>query len=699
MSKGIIGSATQKDGSINTVFVVILGLILGFSVVFKGMYFERHFLYFEATLILLVPFFVFKVAKKSLVPQGLMEYGIVALVAAYILSALVSAVNLGEAVAATARMITYVLFYLMISRSLGSLDDVRKLLGIIYISGVVTAVAGLGAYFGWWNFEGAVFGDDRLASFFQYPNTAAIFLLICFIFGLYLGESSKNTALNYLMSAGNALILIALIGTKSRIAFIVLLLVLIFYIAGQNKNSKMTSALYMLINVFPVIVLANWVLAGYLSGAFGFIKVLVIVAVAAIFTAGFSGFSTFTAKTESKTKIKTLVIAGLAVSVLLIAAVVLIYKDNNAAFSRITQISLGERTLMERGFFYSDGLEIVTDYPLLGTGGGGWQALYKKYQSYNYSTNLTHNYFLQIAIEVGLIGLTALLIIYVGLIIQLIKTLSNLEERRRKVLWATLTVFAAISIHSVLDFNMSFGSIGMSFWLFLALFRHFGEQTMEKSSETGILKKGLLKYSLVVISIIVSMVSVSSLIALEHAENAVNLRDENKFSSAKNEFMVANKFNPLRASYLAEMAQLDYSSGILTKDPKFFRDGLTEIEKALKLDKNNFIFFIIQGKLLLASSEIEKGLMSLNTARELAPWNKEIYEEIAYTNLMLGKFFISKGDERKGREYLEQVLNTPRMIQQRLSVMHPKAKALQLEQFQLEITETINGYVEEAVKI
>lgn len=699
MSKATRETARQQDGQINTFFVIILGLIIGFSVVFKGMYFERHFLYIEAMLILLVPFFVFKVAKRSLMPQGLMEYGIVALVAAYILSTLISAVNLGEAVAATARLITYVLFYLMISRSLGSLDDVRKLLGIIYISGVVTAVAGLGAYFGWWNFEGAVFGDDRLASFFQYPNTAAVFLLICFIFGLYLGETSKNTALKYLVAAGNALILIALIGTKSRIAFIVLLLVLIFYIAGQNKNRKMTSALYMLINIIPVIVLANWVLAEHLSGAAGFIKVLIIAAIVAIFNAGFNWLSPYTARTGLKIKIQTLLIVGLSVSVLLTAAVVFIYRDNNTAFSRITQISLGERTIMERGFFYTDGLEIVADYPLVGTGGGGWQALYKKYQSYNYSTNLTHNFFLQTAIEVGLIGLAALLIIYLGLIIQLIKIWSNLEESRRKLLWATLTVFAAISIHSILDFNMSFGSIGLCFWLFLALFRHFGEEIVEENSEAGILKKRLLKYSPVALSIIVSVVAVSSSIALEHAENAVNLRDENKLSSAKTEFIVANRFNPLRASYLAEMAQIDYSSGILTKDPQFFRDGLKEIEKALRLDKTNFMFFIIQGKLLLASGEIEKGLLSLNTARELAPWNKDIYEEIAYTNLMLGKFFILKGDEGKGREYLEQVLNVPGMIEQRLSAMQPTAKALQLEQYRLEVTETIKGYVEEAVKI
>jgi hypothetical protein len=49
---------------------------------------------------------------------------------------------------------------------------------------------------------------------------------------------------------------------------------------------------------------------------------------------------------------------------------------------------------------------------LLGTGGGGWNASYHKYQSYLYYTDQLHNYLLQVGVETGLPGMIAFLCIW-----------------------------------------------------------------------------------------------------------------------------------------------------------------------------------------------------------------------------------------------------------------------------------------------
>ncbi|MGI6423707.1 MAG: O-antigen ligase family protein [Tepidanaerobacteraceae bacterium] len=68
-------------------------------------------------------------------------------------------------------------------------------------------------------------------------------------------------------------------------------------------------------------------------------------------------------------------------------------------------------------------MKIIKEYPILGTGGGGWKAIYQAYQSYRYFTTEVHSFFLQLWVETGTVGLLALLALWITTLFAGYKTL------------------------------------------------------------------------------------------------------------------------------------------------------------------------------------------------------------------------------------------------------------------------------------
>ncbi|MFD1903705.1 O-antigen ligase family protein [Paenibacillus rhizoplanae] len=72
--------------------------------------------------------------------------------------------------------------------------------------------------------------------------------------------------------------------------------------------------------------------------------------------------------------------------------------------TRLENINFKQHSVLERFTFYKDAMKVVKDYPILGSGGGGWASLYEEYQNNPYISRQVHNFFLQYLIEVGIVG-------------------------------------------------------------------------------------------------------------------------------------------------------------------------------------------------------------------------------------------------------------------------------------------------------
>src|SRR5690606_30831287 len=103
-------------------------------------------------------------------------------------------------------------------------------------------------------------------------------------------------------------------------------------------------------------------------------------------------------------------------------------------YSRLQNISLNEHSSQARIAFYKDAFKVIKDYPILGTGGGGWLTLYQMYQSYLYWTTQAHNYFLQMWIEVGTVGLGLFIASILVLVYKLFKLYRATESENKRIL-------------------------------------------------------------------------------------------------------------------------------------------------------------------------------------------------------------------------------------------------------------------------
>jgi hypothetical protein len=152
------------------------------------------------------------------------------------------------------------------------------------------------------------------------------------------------------------------------------------------------------------------------------------------------------------------VLGGLAIGVVLRTPVAEKLLPQSIS-ERIANINFRQHSVLERLTFYRDALKVSADYPLLGAGGGGWNALYEKYQNNPYISRQAHSFFFQTLVEIGWIGLL-FLIALIGIIF--VFYLRHYWKERKQQPGHLVFFILAFSIlaHSMIDFDMSFVYIG-----------------------------------------------------------------------------------------------------------------------------------------------------------------------------------------------------------------------------------------------
>ncbi len=109
-------------------------------------------------------------------------------------------------------------------------------------------------------------------------------------------------------------------------------------------------------------------------------------------------------------------------------------------------------TWLARGDMYADALRLLGESPWVGRGGDTWRALHRTVQGRPYVGNEVHSGYLDLALDLGLIGLVAVLGWLIAVIAGMYR--SRLPAR-------LLPAFLVLLLHSAVDFDMSYGL----FWM------------------------------------------------------------------------------------------------------------------------------------------------------------------------------------------------------------------------------------------
>jgi O-antigen ligase len=161
---------------------------------------------------------------------------------------------------------------------------------------------------------------------------------------------------------------------------------------------------------------------------------------------------------------------GLFISILVLTYVLSLFAlgtDNTAnAVNRIQTIDFEETSTNTRLRYYSYAFDEIISNPLIGVGYGNWKIVSIERDKENILSYVVpytmHNDFLEVAVELGLIGLLLFLLIFLIPLYKLVKYVLNKESIFAILLLSSLMVY-------MIDANLNFPSIRMSSLFYCAL--------------------------------------------------------------------------------------------------------------------------------------------------------------------------------------------------------------------------------------
>jgi len=197
-------------------------------------------------------------------------------------------------------------------------------------------------------------------------------------------------------------------------------------------------------------------------------------------------------KKETSKQTKIWIAAFVCFAVVLLLA--LSFK-NGTTLTRIREsMDLKSTNIRFRLLSYRSTLNIIKDHPITGTGTGTFYNVYPKYRvpemkevfDFVETPKYTHNDFLQIASETGLLGLGVFLwmiFIFFRQGLRIIKT--SKDPYNNWVVLGSVCSFAGMLVQMIFDFNFYRPETALNFWMFLAI---ISVMSISKDSE-GKVKK------------------------------------------------------------------------------------------------------------------------------------------------------------------------------------------------------------------
>ncbi len=341
---------------------------------------------------------------------------------------------------------------------------------------------------------------------------------------------------------------------------------------------------------------------------------------------------------------------------------------------RFESIDLEDSSTDARFAFYNDAFKIIKDKPIIGTGGGGWSAMYFMYQSYMYWSTQVHNYFMQVWIETGTLGFL-ILIALIGLILWNIhkSTWRNKEKHKdsdNNKVWIAFLSTAVLSLflHSAIDFDFTLGAMALMVWELLALF----VVTINYLLEQDAISKKHYKYEYIctAIVIIITLVFITNLqVGYSSGQKAITMLNENNHEAALEYYENAVKHDSFNASYRMDLAKLYQSlsvqqqNGMTTiSNQEQFDNTEVMMQKALELEPYNSKLYAYAASIMMNRGKLDEGLEFLDKSIKVQPLRTENYQQKADLYFRLGINYLNSGKYEEGEKKLQEVLNIPVVI-------------------------------------
>jgi hypothetical protein len=352
---------------------------------------------------------------------------------------------------------------------------------------------------------------------------------------------------------------------------------------------------------------------------------------------------------------------------------------------------MNSKSIIERLTFFKDGSKMFLDRWFIGAGAGAWNTLYFAYQSYLYWSTQAHTYFLQIALEAGIIGI----IIYISLIWALLQKFIMMKKSkdndtnslREQIIQTGLFVgISILLVHTFIDFDFSITAVFMVFWVLLGLFnstewnKELNIQNTNKISlrETILdfwnLKnksiKSLNLYPIVLIipSIVLIVMASQIYSGLKYEVLARNQLAKYASSSGKyqNYKMGVDYYKRALENDKTNLGYIDKYVELILKDPDSTKEELKYV-KELIMDSRSMAMYSPEysGKMaiqLFKFGKIDEALELSEVAPTLRPLKEDGWERLTAIYASTLKRYYNSKNNSKAKEINDKIINIVNLV-------------------------------------
>jgi Tfp pilus assembly protein PilF len=319
-------------------------------------------------------------------------------------------------------------------------------------------------------------------------------------------------------------------------------------------------------------------------------------------------------------------------------------------YRRFFGFKIQERNVQERLVFFKDAVEIIKDYPLLGLGGHGWKSRYFQYQSERYSTTEVHNHFLQVWIETGLAGFLLFLGIWLSFLYSTYRVLRVSEDSEKKVLAvAVAAAVMAVVTHSLYDFTLSLGAIGLFVWSLMGVTRSMLPVTEKEQWKPyiNILAVGIAA------CLFIFVVNLSLGHSAYKKGSALLRSDLGRAVKTLESAVKYDRFDPEIRVTLAEVYE---DIGVQAGSSSYHYKAEEQLSRAIALDRYNPRYHNLKGVFFVRTGNFAVGVEYLDNASRMQPFYNTHYIISVQAALHIAKLYFSEGDTETARQYLTKAL-------------------------------------------
>ncbi|TVX89410.1 O-antigen ligase family protein [Paenibacillus agilis] len=553
----------------------------------------------------------------------------------------------------------------------------------------------------------------RLTSVFQYANTYAAYLMAFLFAALYLIGIDKKWWGRGIHSFMLVPIVLSIFLTLSRGGLVLLPVVFVVLLLFLKPHRQIIWIVHLLISGIATILILNPVteLGLQLQQTFntgqslsGWAYILVASLISAVLSLAIERWvaplleqklSRLSARKASSFFIPVggVVLGAIVIALLAGTSAKNILPENIKV--RFENINFEQHSVLERITFYKDSAKVIADYPLIGAGGGAWAALYEEYQNNPYTSRQAHSFFMQYAVEVGLIGFVLFMGILIYIYTQYIRSYIRASEEKRESYFLYFIIATSILVHSLMDFNMSYVFIGVLVFIALgAMTAAIDDKPLKRFTWQP-------KKVRIVFSSIIGVLSLTLLITASvfisaangHAQAHETAQASNNFNEIIEPLDKALGIRPTHPDYVRFKTSLLVQVYQQTQDDAYFNEAKDLLLSTLEHEPSNRNLWN-QLVSVYASKGMEKEIYDIfHQNKERYPWELDWYEEYMKISSRLG--YVSLENEQEKNKYLGSTLQALEHIEQGMEHLKTLPKG-QLQGDPFHITNKVALYAGQA---